>query len=87
MQTFHNRGSECIVTRHAPLLIRDPYTRKQSVLGYMFVGSVFVLVQRTLFETWPRFFKKHPMKAVAKNLFDSRDSSLIEIHCENVYIY
>ena len=39
LQNFHNRVSMCIVTCHAHFLIRDPYTRKQSVLGYMFVGS------------------------------------------------
>lgn len=42
VQILYNKGSECIVTRHALLLIRDPYTRKQSVLGYMFVGGVFI---------------------------------------------
>ena len=62
MQTFRNRESECTVTHHAPLLIRDPNTRKQIVLGYMFVGSVFVCFgpKNTI---WNRaaFFKKHPM--------------------------
>lgn len=82
-QTFHKRGSKCppcAVARDVPLLIRDPYTRKRGVLGYMFVESfTFVMVQRTLSEIWPRFFRNILCRVSQKPL-NSRDSVLIEIY-------
>jgi hypothetical protein len=46
---------------------------------FCFLGSF--LVQRTLFEIWPRFKKSYVR--CRKSLFDSIDSLFIEIYCEN----